>query len=91
MPGSSGTYVVPVKETPHIMTTDSNSANPQPSTDEFPTALQTLIHESFAAGVPVQGTYEITSSSSVVPSWQVTIEKLPDTDPKQDPATFLDE
>lgn len=92
LPGrSEDGFAILVKVAPQIMTIDSNSSKAQPSADDFPAALQTLIYESFAAGVSVQGTYEITTSSSVVPSWQVTIEKLGETDSEQDPATFLDE
>lgn len=73
------------------MTNNSNSSDTQPAADDFPTALQALIHESFAAGVSVEGAYEISSASSVVPSWRVTIDKLADTDSDQEPVTFIDE
>lgn len=58
---------------------------------DFEAALETLIVESFAKGVAVQGTWEVTPASSVVPNWKITIEKTDDADLPQDEPRFLDE
>ncbi|WP_336003082.1 hypothetical protein [Halorientalis halophila] len=61
------------------------------ATDDFESALQTLVLESFAAGETVAGTWTVTSSSSVVPSWRVTIEKTDEATLSRDSTVFLDE
>jgi len=71
------------------MTIHPDNNGPVP-TDEFESALRTLILESFAAGVNVSGTWEIPSQSSIVPCWQITIEKRDGTS-ISDNVTFLDE
>ncbi|MEF8821128.1 MAG: hypothetical protein V5A52_02520 [Halovenus sp.] len=73
--------------TKEIMETESEAAE---STGEFETALQTLVLESFAGGAEVCGTWKVTSESSLVPEWQIEIERVDDgTVPGK--TTFLDE
>lgn len=67
---------------------DGNPA--ESSTDDFVSALRTLVLESFARGATVQGTWEITSRSTVVPDWRITIEKTERADPPEN-ESFLDE
>lgn len=73
------------------MTPNANVNSDGTATDDFLSALRTLVLESFAKGIAVQGTWEITPSSSVVPSWRVTIEKIDAADPPGDEPVFLDE
>jgi len=60
-------------------------------TDEFESTLETLIFESFAQGAAIQGTWSVMSSTSTVPSWRVTIEKIDDGNVSDGESTFLDE
>lgn len=73
------------------MTPKSDANTAGSSTDDFESALQTLVLESFARGATVQGTWEVTSHSSVVPTWRITIEKTDGADPPADGSRFLDE
>jgi len=61
------------------------------SLNNFESALEGLVLESFAEGVAVQGTWEITPTLSVVPSWRITIEKIGDADLPEDGSTFIDD
>lgn len=72
------------------MTPDSNDRSGGTATDDFERALRRLVLESFACGADVQGAWDLTSASSLVPSWRVTIEKLDDVEGNPDEATFLD-
>lgn len=72
--------------------------NPKPNdepartaTDDFEGALRALVLESFAAGARVEGRWDLSTSSSVVPEWRVTIEKTGGATPPTDDAVFLDE
>lgn len=72
------------------MTPNTRESAGKPAVD-FEAALRTLVLDSFAEGATVEGTWELTSPSAVVPSWRVTIEKtdravLPDNE-----SAFLDE
>lgn len=69
----------------------TSSSNPTEVTDEFESTLETLIMESFGKGAAIQGTWEIKSSASAVPSWLVTIEKIDDGNVSSGEHTFLDE
>lgn len=69
----------------------TDGSTQETTTDDFVSALRTLVLESFARGATVQGTWEITSHSTVVPSWRITIEKIDGADPPDDESPFLDE
>lgn len=73
------------------MTPSSNADSDATATDRFEAALRTIVLESFARGAAIQGTWEVTPPSSVVPDWRITIEKIDAADPPRDGATFLDE
>lgn len=60
-------------------------------TDDFEHALTALVLESYGRGAQIEGTWEITSTASVVPEWTITIEKTGwDESSTYEPA-FLDE
>jgi len=71
------------------MTTQPDDGTTSP-TEEFESALQTLVLESFAAGVTVSGTWDVACHSEVVPNWRITIEKT-DRSTLPDNEVFLDE
>ena len=73
------------------MTVPPTDADPDAPRPDFEAELQALIHASFARGAPVQGCWEVTSPSSVVPDWRVTIERLDDADLPAGGDRFLDE
>ena len=73
------------------MTVPSTDADPDAPERDFEADLEALIHASFAQGAPVQGCWEVTSPSSVVPDWRVTIERVDDPDLPPGGDRFLDE
>ena len=74
-----------------IMTSRSNANPTGTPTDDFESALETLILESFAEGTVIEGAWEVTPPSSVVPNWRITIEKTDNADTPHDESMFLDE
>lgn len=48
---------------------------PSPATVNFEQSLERLVLESFAAGVPVEGSWDVTVPLGDAPNWSVTIEK----------------
>lgn len=46
------------------------------ATVRFEQKLEELVVGSFARGVPVQGTWEVTSPLEDTPGWTITIEKV---------------
>ena len=73
------------------MTVPSTDADPGASEPDFEADRQSLVHASFARGASVQGCWEVTSPSSVVPDWRLTIEREDDADSPVDGGRFLDE
>jgi len=73
------------------MTSRSNANPTDAPTDNFESALKTVILGSFAEGVAIEGMWEVTPPSSVVPNWRITIEKTDNADTPKDESTFLDE
>jgi hypothetical protein len=57
------------------MTTSSNGGYSESNAETFEQALATLLRDSFAEGVEIEGTWEIVSQLDVIPDWQVVIEK----------------
>ena len=57
------------------MTTTSNDERSEPSSEAFERELATLLRDSFANGTEIEGKWDITSHSELVPDWQVVIEK----------------
>lgn len=51
----------------------------------------TLLRDSFAEGTDIEGTWEISSSSELVPDWRVVIEKTSSAAPPEVSDDFLDE
>ena len=73
------------------MTSRSNPDTPDAPSTEFKSVLERLVLESFADGLAVKGTWEVTSPSPFVPNWRVTIEKTDEADLPEENPTFLDE
>ncbi len=73
------------------MTTPSHDPTPRTATETFEQALATLVLESFANGADVEGTWEITPPSDLVPNWRVVVEKTSTADLPAVDGSFLDE
>lgn len=73
------------------MTASSHDSPPYRDTEHFEHSLSTLVVEAFARGAPIEGTWEITSGSDLVPNWRVVIEKMSTADLPTDDTTFVDE
>lgn len=73
------------------MTTISTDNTPDSSDRDFEAGLQNLLFESFAQGATIQGVWKVSSESSVVPSWRVTIEKMDEATPPEENPAFIDE
>jgi hypothetical protein len=73
------------------MTAISNGSSEDASSESFEHALATLLRNSFAGGIEIEGTWELTSPSDLVPDWQVVIEKTSDATPPETGSDFLDE
>jgi hypothetical protein len=67
------------------MSSDSNGS------EAFEQALAALLRDSFAAGTEIEGTWELTASSGIVPDWQVEIRKTSDVAPPDGEDEFVDE
>ena len=73
------------------MTTRSNPDTADTPSAPFESALERVVLKAFADGVNIVGTWDVTSSSSFVPAWRVTIERIDDADLPEDDPSFLDE
>jgi hypothetical protein len=73
------------------MTTSSNGGCSESSPETFERALATLLRESFARGTEIEGTWEVTSRSDLVPNWRIVIEKTSTTPPPDNGGDFVDE
>ena len=71
--------------------TTPNDGYSDASSDPFEPALATLLRDSFAAGTEIEGTWEITSPSDLVPDWRVVIEKTSGAVPPENGGDFVDE
>jgi hypothetical protein len=63
------------------MTTSSNRECSESPSEAFEKALARLVRESFARGTEIEDTWEVTSSSDLVPDWRIIIEKTSDAHP----------
>jgi len=72
------------------MTTSSNDGRSERSSEAFERALATLLRDSFASGTEIEGKWEVTSHSGLVPDWEVIIKKTCDAAPP-DNGGFIDE
>jgi len=70
--------------------TTSNGGQSDSSSESFERALATLLRDSFAEGIEIEDTWEITSPSELVPDWRVVIEKTSGAVPP-DGGDFVDE
>ena len=59
--------------------------------ETFEQALAALLRESFAAGTEIEGTWDITAASDIVPDWQVVVTKTSDAVPPDGGDEFVDE
>lgn len=73
------------------MTTSSQDPTAGTATESFERALATLVIESFARGADVEGTWEITPGSNLVPNWRVVVEKTSAAELPTDGGVFVDE
>lgn len=73
------------------MTASSHDPASGTATETFERALTTLVLESFATGAAIEGTWEISPESDLVPDWRVRIEKTSTADLPADGGAFLDE
>jgi len=73
------------------MTASSNGGPSEASAEAFERALATLLRDSFATGAEIEGTWEISCPSDLVPEWRVVIEKTSGADPPDDGGDFVDE
>jgi len=73
------------------MTTSSNGSGSESQSETFERGLATLLHESFAGGTEIEGTWEVTSSSDLVPDWRIDIEKTSSAVPPDNGGDFVDE
>lgn len=73
------------------MTTSSNGGRSESPSKAFERRLATLLRESFARGTEIEGTWEVTSSSDLVPDWRVGIEKTSGAVPPDNDGDFVDE
>ena len=73
------------------MTISSNCGGSESPSEAFEREIATLLRDSFAGGTEIEGTWEITSSSDLVPDWRIVIEKTKDTVPPDDGDCFVDE
>lgn len=74
-----------------IMTTSSNGGYSESQSRTFERALATLLRESFAKGIEIEGTWEVTSPSDLVPDWRICIEKTSSAAPPDHDGDFVDE
>ena len=58
--------------------------------ETFEQALAALLRDSFAAGTEIEGTWEVTASSDIVPDWQVVIRKTSGAVPPDGRDEFID-
>lgn len=72
------------------MTTSSNGDRSESPSETFEQALAALLRDSFAAGTEIEGTWEVTASSDIVPDWQVVIEKTSGAVPPDGGDEFID-
>ncbi|RJX47780.1 hypothetical protein [Halonotius pteroides] len=73
------------------MTTSSNDRYSESPTEAFERALATLLREFFANGTEIEGGWEVTSPSELVPDWRVDIEKTSGVVPPDNGGDFIDE
>jgi len=73
------------------MTTSPYGESPGSSTENFKQALATLLRDSFAEGVEIEGRWDIASPLDVVPDWQVVIEETNGAVPPDNNEGFIDE
>ncbi|WP_254840779.1 hypothetical protein [Natronomonas marina] len=73
------------------MTASSNSGCSESPSEAFEQTLATLLRDSFARGTEVEGTWEITSPSDLVPDWRVVVEKTTGSVPPDNGGDFVDE
>ena len=71
--------------------TTSNDGNSDSSPETFERALAPLLRDSFAEGTEIEDTWEITSSSDLVPDWRVVIEKTSGAVPPENGGDFVDQ
>jgi len=73
------------------MTTSSHGGSTGSSPENFNQALATLLRDSFAEGVQIEGTWDIASPLDVVPDWRVVIEQTSGAVPPDNDKDFIDE
>jgi hypothetical protein len=73
------------------MTTPSNGGRSESPSEAFERALATLLRDAFARGTEIEGTWEITSPSELVPDWRIAIEKTNGAAPPDNGGEFIDE
>ena len=73
------------------MTISSNRGGSESQSEAFEREIATLLRDSFAGGTEIEGAWEITSSSDLVPDWRVVIEKTKDAVPRDNNDDFVDE
>lgn len=71
--------------------TTSDDGHSDPPSETFEQALATLLRDSFAKGREIEDTWQITSSSDLVPDWRVVIEKTSGAAPPDNGGDFVDE
>jgi len=73
------------------MTASPNGGCSESPSEAFERALATLLRDTFASGTEIEGTWEITSPSDLVPDWQIVIEKTNGAAPPDNGGEFIDE
>jgi hypothetical protein len=73
------------------MTASSNGRSSDSASDTFEQALATLLRDSFAEGVKIEGIWDIASPLDVTPDWQVVIEETSSAVPPDGSDGFIDE
>lgn len=73
------------------MTVSSNCGGSESQSEAFEREIATLLRDSFAGGTEIEGTWEITSPSELVPDWRVVIEKTKGAVPPNNGDCFVDE
>jgi len=73
------------------MTASSNRGCSESPSGAFEQSLATLVRDSFAKGTEIEGAWEITSPSDLVPDWRIVIEKTNGATPPDNGGDFVDE
>jgi hypothetical protein len=73
------------------MTAPSNGGCSESPSEAFEREIATLLRDSFARGIGIEGTWDIVSPSDLVPDWRVVIEKTNGAVPPDNGGEFIDE